>query len=62
MGSSASSGLLPHPRVETSFGCVEGRRILLPGGRSIANVFLGVPFAKPPTGDRRLKVYSTRIA
>jgi hypothetical protein len=56
MGSSASSGLLPHPKVETSFGPIEGKRVLMPGGKAVANVFLGVPFAKPPVGERRFKV------
>ncbi|KAI6190370.1 hypothetical protein M3Y97_00110500 [Aphelenchoides bicaudatus] len=44
MGSAASSGLLPHPRVETSFGPVEGKRVLMP-----------VPYAKPPVGHLRFK-------
>ncbi|KAI6212770.1 Carboxylic ester hydrolase [Aphelenchoides besseyi] len=52
---SASRGLLPHPQVETNYGVVEGKRLLLPDGKEVANVFLGCPFAKPPIGHLRFK-------
>ncbi|CAD5227774.1 unnamed protein product [Bursaphelenchus okinawaensis] len=53
-GASKAALLLPHPAVDTEFGPIEGKRILL-RDRRVVNVFLGVPFAEPPIGNRRFK-------
>ncbi|KAI6198924.1 Carboxylesterase, type B domain-containing protein [Aphelenchoides besseyi] len=53
--SASRDALLPHPQVETNYGVVEGKRLLLPDGKEVANVFLGCPFAKPPIGHLRFK-------
>ncbi|KAE9554519.1 hypothetical protein FO519_002275 [Halicephalobus sp. NKZ332] len=54
VNSARKSVLLPHPVVETEYGFIEGKKMLLPDGK-VANVFLGVPFAKPPVGDLRFR-------
>uniref|UniRef100_A0AC34QQE0 Carboxylic ester hydrolase n=2 Tax=Panagrolaimus sp. JU765 TaxID=591449 RepID=A0AC34QQE0_9BILA len=42
----------PHPTVSTKYGVVEGYGLETSFGFE-ADVFLGIPFAKPPTGDLR---------
>ena len=44
----AQNGASAPPKVQTSLGPVEGLR------RDGADVFLGIPYALPPTGERRL--------
>ena len=56
MGSAASLGLLPHPQVQTKFGIVEGKRFALEKSGQLFNVFLGIPFSKPPIGKLRFRV------
>lgn len=46
--------LLPHPVVDTEYGPVEGKKVILPE-KKIANVFLGIPFAKPPVRELRFQ-------
>ncbi|CAD5235225.1 unnamed protein product [Bursaphelenchus xylophilus] len=53
-GASQHSQLLPHPKVATKYGEIEGKRYLL-RDRRVVNVFLGIPFAAPPIGDRRFR-------
>jgi hypothetical protein len=46
--------LLPNPLVRTDKGPVEGKRHRLKDGR-LVDIFLGIPFAKPPVGPLRFK-------
>jgi carboxylesterase type B len=43
------------PTAQTNYGAVRGRRLVLADGKEI-NVFLGIPYAKPPIGELRFKV------
>lgn len=42
------------PITDTSYGRIRGKRLILTDGKEI-NVFLGIPFAKPPLDDLRFK-------
>jgi carboxylesterase type B len=57
MGSAHSSEktmIYPHPQAETQYGPVEGKRFQTKDG-NVFNVFLGIPYAKPPIGQLRFK-------
>uniref|UniRef100_A0A1I7Y5K5 Carboxylic ester hydrolase n=1 Tax=Steinernema glaseri TaxID=37863 RepID=A0A1I7Y5K5_9BILA len=45
--------VLPRPRVRTRFGLLEGKKIELEDG--LFNIFLGIPYAKPPVGELRFQ-------
>uniref|UniRef100_A0AC34FSA9 Carboxylic ester hydrolase n=1 Tax=Panagrolaimus sp. ES5 TaxID=591445 RepID=A0AC34FSA9_9BILA len=45
--------LLP-PEVQTEYGRICGKNFILPDGK-ITNVFLGIPYAKPPVEDLRFE-------
>ena len=47
-----STSEYPDPIVETEYGKIEGFKMEIPDGR-LTNVFLGIPFAKPPIGKLR---------
>ena len=47
--------------VETSLGFVVGERAVLSDGAA-ADIFRGLPFALPPTGDRRWAPPTTTLA
>lgn len=42
-------------QVQTKYGVVQGRRIVDEMDLQV-DAFLGIPFARPPTGERRFKV------
>lgn len=46
---------LSAPIVQTKLGKLEGFQIQLPGEK-LANIFLGVPYAKSPLEQRRFEV------
>jgi carboxylesterase type B len=47
-------GLTDSPVIETNYGRVKGRTFHF--GQHSASSFLGIPYAKPPTGELRFKV------
>ncbi|XP_044289903.1 cocaine esterase isoform X2 [Varanus komodoensis] len=49
--SKAAEGVLPE--VATRYGSLRGKRARVKGTEKLADVFLGVPFARPPTGSLR---------
>lgn len=53
-GASVQKPVLPYPRATTEYGEIEGRRYIIKNRKPV-NVFLGVPFAKPPLGELRFK-------
>lgn len=62
MGTAVATSVVDHvitadkaPLVKTKHGCVQGFTIDLEN-RSKADVFLGVPFAKPPTEELKFEV------
>ena len=54
--SSSTKDYLPLPYAYTDKGPVEGKLHQMKDGRYV-NVFLGIPFAKPPIGQLRFKVF-----
>lgn len=44
------------PIVNTNFGKVQGQDVTTRGGRQVVR-FLGIPYAKPPTGTLRFQVH-----
>ncbi|KAH7698560.1 Protein F15A8.6, partial [Aphelenchoides avenae] len=57
MGSTYSANrprVYPHPQAETQYGPIEGKRYRTRDGRP-TNVFLGIPYARPPVGELRFK-------
>lgn len=44
------------PKVNTNFGIVQGQDVATRGGRQVVQ-FLGIPYAKPPTGNLRFQVH-----
>ncbi|VDK47467.1 unnamed protein product [Anisakis simplex] len=52
--SKSDSEVIPSRQVKTKYGLVEGRRLVNEGSLQV-DAFLGIPFAKPPTGSLRFK-------
>jgi carboxylesterase type B len=51
-------GLTDSPVVETNYGRVRGRNFHF--GQHSVSAFLGIPYAKPPTGPLRFQVSGFR--
>uniref|UniRef100_A0A914QIF1 Carboxylic ester hydrolase n=1 Tax=Panagrolaimus davidi TaxID=227884 RepID=A0A914QIF1_9BILA len=50
----SSKTSLSMPEAETEYGKISGKLFILPDGK-ITNVFLGIPFAKPPINELRFE-------
>lgn len=50
----------PLPSVETPLGIIEGRFSVSSGGKSF-EVYQGIPYAKPPTGELRFEVRNSKL-
>ncbi|KAH7718531.1 acetylcholinesterase [Aphelenchoides avenae] len=72
MGTAVATSVVDHvitvtnaPVVDTKYGAVQGFTIDLEN-RTKADIFLGVPFAKPPTGELKFEsgiyVFSYSVA
>lgn len=46
---------VPSRPIQTSYGPIEGRRIIYEGDRQV-DAFIGYPYAQPPIGSLRFKV------
>ncbi|KAK0406794.1 hypothetical protein QR680_018811 [Steinernema hermaphroditum] len=53
VNSHRTRSVLPHPRVHTKYGALEGKQICTSDG--CFNIFLGIPYAKPPVGELRFQ-------
>ena len=64
MGSALSSkraNIYPRPEAVTEYGKIQGKHYVLEDGR-VTDIYLGVPFAKPPIGDLRFQVGGFKTA
>uniref|UniRef100_A0A914QN70 Carboxylesterase type B domain-containing protein n=1 Tax=Panagrolaimus davidi TaxID=227884 RepID=A0A914QN70_9BILA len=53
-GVSSNNNVYPRPEAVTEYGKINGKHFVLKDGR-VADVFLGIPFAKPPVGELRFE-------